>query len=121
MLIISQNKDKTTESLNLVIKEKRTCKSVFVNEEVFQKFKRITQENSIFLSTTELKGLGELVEKDMMKSVYIILEVKNNLILGIYSSRGKAKEILENLMKSYIKKEKVYEMPKNENEELILF
>lgn len=122
MLIVSQNKDKTTESLEFIIEERKTCKSIFIDKDTYQKFKKVTQKtDDRYLNEKELKGLGELIGKDMTKPIYSIIEIKTNSIFGIYSSKQKAERILGKLIQSYKNKDKVYEIPSDENEGLILF
>ena len=56
MLIISQNRYKTTECMELEIKKRKTCKSVFIDKASFQKFKRITnKKDDEYISIEELK------------------------------------------------------------------
>lgn len=81
MIIISQNKDKTTESLEFIIKERKTCKNIFIDKDTYQKFKNITQKtDDRYLSEKELKGIGELIGKDITKAIYSIVELKSNSI-----------------------------------------
>lgn len=122
MLIISQYKDKTTESLELTIKEAETCKSIFIDKASYEKFKKITQKKEDnTLTVKELKGLGELLGKDMTKKVYTIVVRNRFLNLGTFSSKEKAKEVLKNIVQAYEKGTKKYEIPQDENAELILF
>lgn len=122
MLIVSQYKDKTTECLEFIIKEITTCKSVFIDKASYEKFKKITQKKDDGrISIKELKGLGELMEKNMTKQVYTIIERKRLDNFGTFSSKDKAKEVLQNIIQAYENGNKKYEIPQDENTDLVLF
>lgn len=122
MLIVSQYKDKITESLELTIKEIVTCKSVFIDKASYEKFKKITQKkDDNKFSIKELKGLGELIGKNTTKNAYTIVERDRFENFGTFSSKEKAKEVLKNIRQAYEKGSKKYEIPQDENAELIIF
>jgi len=113
MVIISQKQDKTTESLEFNIDEIRTCQNVFINEDKWKKFKKIIGKENDCCNLEELRGLSEFLEKDMMKSIYTVREVKSNRIFGVYSKKEKAKQSLLEAIKT-IKSKGYYQMLKDE-------
>ena len=40
MLIVSQNKDVVISDINLVLKEKKTVKPMFIKKEIYEKYKK---------------------------------------------------------------------------------
>lgn len=120
MITVSQRKNMTTESLSFAIIERQTCKNVLIDKETYRKFKDITQMPGDELKTKELKGLGEMLGKQLTKFVYLIVESKSNLLFGMYSSKERAKEVLKEIIEAYKNECGVYEMPKDENEEFTL-
>lgn len=95
MIIVSQDRKKITESLEFQVDEKTTCKNIFIDEKTWQKFKKITNKTDNYCSLKELKGLGELIEKDIIKQIYEIKEIENNRVFGSYDTEQKAKEALQ--------------------------
>lgn len=121
MLIIGQKEDITTESIELVIKEREVCKNILVDEKTIKRFNEITgRKTSNYMNIDELKRLGKLIGKDMTKSIFLLIENKQGVILGNYSSKEKAKEVLKSIVQGYKNNKKVFEMPKNEQEEIVL-
>lgn len=53
--------------------------------------------------------------KDLIDDVYFIAERNRYCILGYYSTEKQVKSIFEELIKSYEKGNKKYEMPKDKN------
>ena len=122
MIIISQYKDKITQTIEFSIKQKQTCRSVFIDKDSYEKFKKITQKKDDgYLSLKELKGIGELLGKEMTKQVYTITERTQHENFGTFSSKEKAKEVLQNIVQAHEKKVKRYEIPQDENADLVLF
>lgn len=114
MIIVSQFKNSITESIELDIIEKKTSKNEIIPKEVWDKFKKITQkkadDNSISLK--ELKGLGEMLGKEMTRTVYMIVEIKSKRNLGTYTTREKAKQAIHEMLQ-VIEKQKIYQMPED--------
>lgn len=122
MVIVSQYKDKTTESLEFIIKDVTTCKNVFIDIATYQKFKKIIQKKDDgYLSIEELKGIGELMEKNMTKQVYMFIERKTHENFGTFLSKDKAKEVLQKIIQAHEKGNKKYEIPQDEKTDLVLF
>lgn len=119
MLIVSQNEDKITETLELDIQEIKTCKNIFIDNETWKKFKKITRKKYNQINLEELIDLGEFLEQDITKSVYQIVEIKRNRSLGIYQTKDKAKNVLKEIMQKYSKQE-IYQLPKDRNEIVLL-
>lgn len=113
MIIISQNESQTTESLEFKVMEVKTCKNTLIPKDKYQKFQKITQKNTSWISEKELKGLGEFLGQEMTKSVYAIIEMKGTRNFGIYETKEKAKQVLKEIIQ---KNEdcKKYHIPKDE-------
>ena len=63
MLIISQRKDKTTESMQLEIRKRETCKSIFIDKEAYQKYKKIAnKKDDKHISIAELNRLRRIAK-----------------------------------------------------------
>lgn len=119
MVIVNQDKTKTTESLEFDIREVKTCRNIVIKEEQWKKFKKITKKEDDCMNFKELKGLNEFLEQDIIKSVYLIVEVKENRNFGIYSTREKAKKILQAMIQK-IGEQKSYTLPKDKFAEILL-
>lgn len=113
MIIISQDEIKITESLELNVKEVKTCKNILIPRDEYKKFQKITQKNGNWISEKELKGLGEFLGQETTKSVYAITEIKTNRIFGIYSTKEKARKVLKEIIQKN-EKSKNYQMLKDE-------
>lgn len=61
------------------------------------------------------------MEKNMTKQVYTIIARKRLDNFGTFSSKDKAKEVLQNIIQAYENGNKKYEIPQDENAELVLF
>lgn len=122
MIIVSQHKDKTTQSLEFSIRERESCKSIFIDKETWQKFKKITQRtgNDNQISLKELKGIGELLEKSTTRYLYEIVEVKRNRVFGTYTSKAKAKQVLQKMLQK-VEKQNTYQMPEDKDLEITIF
>ena len=121
MLIISQNKDKITENLNFSIIGIKTCENIFIDEKDIKKYEKITQKKheNVF-NITELKGLGELVGKDLTRYVYTIIEKNRLENFGTFLSKEQAQKVLQDIIKKYEKGDKKYQIPKDKNVEITL-
>lgn len=114
MLIVSQNGDKTTESLEFDIKEIETCRNIFIDEASWQKFKRITQKENDITNLKEMKGLEEFLGHGVRKTIYSIIEVKTKRIFGLYETKEKANNTLNKISQAYENRKK-YHLQKDGN------
>ncbi len=65
MLIISQRKDKVTESMEFEIRKKETCKSIFIDEASYRKYKKIaSKKDDGHMSIEELKRSRRIDKQD---------------------------------------------------------
>ena len=121
MLIISQNKAKITENLNFSIKVCETCKNIFIDKESVEKYEKITQKKykNVF-NATELKGLGELIGKNLTRHVYTIIEGNSLENFGKFLSKEQANKTLQDIIEKYEKGYKKYQIPEDKNAELKL-
>lgn len=94
MLIISSNKDKTTESLEFDISQVKTCKIDFVDEKNWQKFKKQTLKKDNWI---DLHGISTLFKKDMERNIYTVNETKSNRTFGMYATKENAKKELKEI------------------------
>lgn len=118
-MIISQCKDKITSSLEFSIQEMQTCRNEFISKENWQKFKKITQKKDEGITLNELKGLGEFLGKNMTKTVFTIIEVKSNRNFGIFTTKDKAKQELQEILKS-IEEKRNYQIQEDKKIGLIM-
>lgn len=116
MTIISSNKEKITESLEFGVQQIKTCKNEFVDEKVWQKFKKETFQNNNWI---DLNDISTLFKRNMERNVYIVNEIKSNRIFGMYATKEKAKKELEEIIES-IGKYTVYQMKIDPSIELIM-
>lgn len=119
MVIVNQNKDGTTNSLNFQIKERQTCKSELVSKEIWEKFKRITQKGNNIIGVRELKGLEELVGKKLTENIYVIVEVNSNRIFGYFTTKKKAIKELQRMLKNL--KEEVYQIQDDKEKKITMY
>lgn len=101
MLIVSQNENKITESLEFDIKEIQTCKNIFIDEKSWQRFKKITQKKNDIVNLKEMKGLEEFLGQDMRKTIHSIIEVKTKRVFALYTTKEKAKNTLKEIIQAY--------------------
>lgn len=114
MIVISQNEEKITDNISFSIQERITCKNIIIDEKSWKKFKKITNKQDDYMNLQELKGLGELLEQNITKSVFLIRQSSNNDIFGIYNTRSKAKEVIKEIIGTYERSDaKSYYIPKN--------
>lgn len=99
-MITSQYKDRITNSLEFSIQELQTCRNEFISKEDWQKFKKITQKKDEEITLSELKELGEFLEKNMTKTVFTIIEVKSGRNFGIFTIKNKAIKELQEIVKT---------------------
>lgn len=97
MVIISSNKDKITESLELSIQKIKTCKSEFVDEKTWQKFKKKTLQKNDWI---DLNDISNLYKKNMERNIYTVDEIKSHRTFGMYTTKQKAKKELEAISES---------------------
>ena len=65
MLIISQRKDKVTESMEFEMRKKETCKSIFIDEASYRKYKKIaSKKDDEHMSIEELKRSRRIDKQD---------------------------------------------------------
>ena len=65
MLIISQSKDKVTESMEFEIRKKEACKSIFIDEASYRKYKKIANtKDDRHMSIEELKRSRRIDKQD---------------------------------------------------------
>lgn len=55
MLIVSQNKDSVISDINLILKEKKTVKPMFIKKETYEKYKKITHKKDNRLTIEDLE------------------------------------------------------------------
>ncbi len=122
MLIISQLKNKTTQSLEFSIVARETCKNEVIPKDIMGKFNKITQRrDSSNITLKELKGIGELMGKDMTRTVYEIINVESNRCFGTYTTLEKSKKALAELIQAVGEQKNAYQMPKDKELGLTLF
>ena len=118
MLIISQNEDKITENLNFSIVVEESCKNIFIEKKEFEKYKRIAQKNGNSFTITELKGLGEIVGKNLTRFVFKIIGGSRSENFGIFSSKEQAQRAIRGIVENYEKGDVKYQFPKDKNAEI---
>lgn len=112
MIIVSQMNNGITESLEFEIIERKTTKNEIIPKEIWDKFKKITQKSDEdnTMSLKELKGIGELLGKDMTRTVYMVVEIKSGRNFGTYTTKEKAMKTIDEILKA-IKNQITYKMP----------
>lgn len=115
MVIVSSSKDNITESLEMSIKEIKTCKKGFVDEKTWKTFKKESAQKDNWVT---LKKLSRLFQMDMTENVYSILELKSNRIFGTYTTKEKAINELEEISES-VGKHMRYQMKSDEKMNVI--
>lgn len=118
-MITSQCKDKITNSLEFSIQEVQTCKNEFISNEDWQKFKRITQKKDDMITSKELKGLSEFLGKNMSKTLFTIIEVKSGRNFGIFTTKDKARQELQEILKN-IEEKRNYQIQEDKKIGLIM-
>ena len=66
-------------------------------------------------------GLGELINKTLVEDVYLIIEGRRRRTFSCSSTKKQAERVFKEIIQSYRNGDKEYEIPKDENEIIIIF